>query len=390
MAPGFYRMSSVPCCAGVWAGFPVPAGLSGRIEPAVSCLAWLAAGSVGFLDTAMSFVSVIGKRLWGLLLVVLGVSVITFTVSHLIPGDPARLIAGDRATDEIVQHIRVSLGLDQPLVVQYWHYVTGLFQGDLGTSIRTGRPVMEDIRAFFPATLELALVALLIATVLGIPLGVLSAVYRNKPIDQIVRTLSVTGISTPAFWLGLTLILVFYGKLGLLPGGGRIGEGIAAPLGPTGFHIVDSLLARNGEALVSSLRHMALPAFTLGFVHLGVVARQIRSAMLEQLGEDYVRTARANGVSSWGVIMRHALPNALIPSVTMLGLALGDLLYGAVLTETVFAWPGMGAYVVNSIQALDFPAIMGFAVVVSFAYVLVNLLVDLLYMVIDPRIKEVG
>jgi peptide/nickel transport system permease protein len=250
--------------------------------------------------------------------------------------------------------------------------------------------VLEDLRAFFPATMELALVALFFATLFGIPLGVLSAVYRNKFVDQIVRTISVSGISTPAFWLGLSLIVLFYGKLHWFPGSGRLPDGIDPPTSISGFYILDSLLTGNRPALISSLKHIVLPAFTLGFVHLGVVARQIRSSMLEQLNEDYIRTSRANGLAKWTVILRHALPNALIPSVTVLGLAMGDLLYGAVLTETVFAWPGMGAYVVNSIQALDFPAVMGFAVLVSFAYVLVNLAVDLLYMVIDPRIREVS
>lgn len=338
----------------------------------------------------MSALQLIRKRLLGLLVVVLGVSVITFTVSHLIPGDPARLIAGEKATEEIVQNIRVQLGLDQPLHIQYFSYLKNLLSGDLGTSIRTTQPVLDDLAAFFPATLELAIVALLFASVVGIPLGVLSAVYKDKPLDHFVRLISVTGISTPAFWLGLGVILVFYGKLGMLPGGGRIGEGLAPQLNATGFYLIDTLLEGNFAGFISALKHIALPAFTLGFVHLGVVARQIRSSMLEQLQEDYIRTAKASGASKWSIIFKQALPNALIPSVTVIGLALGDLLYGAVLTETVFAWPGMGAYVVNSIQALDFPAVMGFAIVVSFAYVIVNLIVDLVYMLIDPRISGVN
>lgn len=338
----------------------------------------------------MSWLTLARKRLIGMVWVVLGVTLITFIISHLIPGDPARLIAGERATDEIVAAIRSRLGLNLPLYQQYWNYMVALAQGDLGTSIRTSRPVLEDIAAFFPATLELALVALLLATLVGIPLGVLSAVYRNRPIDHFVRTISVTGISTPAFWLGLGLIIVFYGKLGWLPGGGRLAQGMAPPPDVTGLYLVDSLLAGDMATFRSALHHILLPAITLGFVHLGVVARQIRSAMLEQLGEDYVRTARAYGLTPWSVVLRHALPNALIPSVTVLGLALGDLLYGAVLTETVFGWPGMGAYVVDSIQALDFPAVMGFAVVVSVAYVILNFLVDLAYRWIDPRITGGG
>lgn len=338
----------------------------------------------------MAWLTIVARRLPGLIWVVLGVSLITFIISHLIPGDPARLIAGDRATDEIVAGIRARLGLDLPLPQQYWNYLVALVQGDLGTSIRTSRPVLDDLAAFFPATLELALVALFLATVLGVPLGVISAVYRNKPVDHLVRTISVTGISTPAFWLGLGLIVLFYGQLGWLPGGGRLSQGVAAPADITGLYLLDALLTWNLPVFFNALQHIALPAFTLGFVHLGVVARQVRSAMLDQLGEDYVRTARAYGLSKWAVIVHQALPNALIPSVTVLGLALGDLLYGAVLTETVFGWPGMGAYVVDSIQALDFPAVMGFAVVVSFAYVVLNLAIDLLYRFIDPRITEIN
>ncbi|WP_162286701.1 ABC transporter permease [Pantoea stewartii] len=333
----------------------------------------------------MSYWSLLRQRSWGLLLVVAGVCVITFIISHLIPGDPARLLAGDRASDEIVQHIRQQLGLDLPLWQQFIRYVQQLLHGDLGTSIRTGRPVLDDLRAFFPATLELAFCALLIALLVGVPLGVLSAVYRNRWLDHLVRLLALTGISTPAFWLGLGAIVLFYGKLNLLPGGGRLDDWLDPPTRITGFYLVDALLEGNTEVFMNALQHLILPATTLAFVHLGIVARQIRSAMLEQLSEDYIRTALASGLPKFAIVVRYALPNALIPSVTVLGLALGDLLYGAVLTETVFAWPGMGAYVVSSIQALDFPAVMGFAIVVSFAYVLVNLFVDLLYLWIDPR-----
>ncbi|EIK3544552.1 ABC transporter permease [Escherichia coli] len=294
----------------------------------------------------MTFWSILRQRCWGLVLVVAGVCVITFIISHLIPGDPARLLAGDRASDAIVENIRQQLGLDQPLYVQFYRYVSDLFHGDLGTSIRTGRPVLEELRIFFPATLELAFGALLLALLIGIPLGILSAVWRNRWLDP--------------------------------------------PTHVTGFYLLDALLEGNGEVFFNALQHLILPALTLAFVHLGIVARQIRSAMLEQLSEDYIRTARASGLPGWYIVLCYALPNALIPSITVLGLALGDLLYGAVLTETVFAWPGMGAWVVTSIQALDFPAVMGFAVVVSFAYVLVNLVVDLLYLWIDPRIGRGG
>ncbi|MDT4310510.1 ABC transporter permease [Klebsiella aerogenes] len=333
----------------------------------------------------MNFWGLIRQRCWGLILVVAGVCVITFIISHLIPGDPARLLAGDRASDEIVRHIRQQLGLDLPLWQQFARYVDALLHGDLGTSIRTGRPVLEDLKTFFPATLELAFCALLIALLVGIPLGVLSAVYRNRWTDHLVRLMALTGISTPAFWLGLGVIVLFYGKLDWLPGSGRLDDWFDPPTRVSGFYLLDSLLEGNVEVFFNALQHLILPVATLAFVHLGIVARQIRSAMLEQLNEDYIRTALASGLPKFTIVVRYALPNALIPSITVLGLALGDLLYGAVLTETVFAWPGMGAYVVSSIQALDFPAVMGFAIVVSFAYVLVNLVVDLLYLWIDPR-----
>ena len=337
----------------------------------------------------MGFVNLLRRQLTDILIVVIGVSVITFIISHLIPGDPARLIAGERASDEIVASIRQQLGLDLPLYQQYLRYMGDLLQGDLGQSIRTHRPVLEDLQQFFPATLELALAAMLLSIVVGVPLGVLSAVYNNRAIDHISRTLAVAGISTPAFWLGLGLIVLFYGHLGWLPGGGRLSQGVEAPPTVSGFYLFDSLLAGQWATFVDAARHMLLPTATLAFVNLGVITRQIRGAMLEQLGEDYIRTARAYGLSQATVVLRHALPNALIPSITVVGLALGDLLYGAVLTETVFAWPGMGAYVVKSIQALDFPAVMGFAILVSFIYVLLNRLIDLLYRLADPRIAKV-
>ncbi len=338
----------------------------------------------------MAFINIIGRRLAFLVLVVFGVSIVTFVISHMIPGDPARLIAGPHASKAVVENMRRQLGLDQPLGRQYIHYVRDLLHGNLGVSIRTGRPVARDIATFFPATLELVVLALLLAVLTGVPLGVASAVWRDRPVDHLSRALAVTGISAPAFWLGLILIAVFYGHLGWFPGGGRISPLLAPPQRVTGFYLVDSLIEGSWEKFASSVRHCALPAITLGFVNIGVIARQIRSSMLDQLKEDYVRTARAGGLSRARVILGHALPNALIPSVTVLGLAFGDLLYGAVLTETIFAWPGMGNYVVDSIQALDFPAVMGFTIVVSFAYVLVNLTVDLTYLALDPRITEVG
>jgi peptide/nickel transport system permease protein len=338
----------------------------------------------------MSLFQIICRRLLLAILVVFGVVVVTFIVSHLIPGDPARLMAGEHASPETVRHMRHVLGLDRPLPEQFAVYVDALLHGDLGVSIRTERPVGDDIRHFFPATIELSLAALTFAVAAGLPLGVLAAVYKDSWIDQLARAISVVGISMPAFWLGLLLLELFYNWLGLLPGTGRLQEGLAAPPRITGLFTVDALLAGQWSTLGSALEHLALPAFTLGFVILGIIMRQIRSAMIEVLEEDYIRTARAGGLSEQRIVWGHALRNALIPSVTLLGLAFGDLLYGAVLTETIFAWPGMGNYVIESISFLDFPSIMGFAVVASLAYVLINLAVDLAYLSLDPQIREIG
>jgi peptide/nickel transport system permease protein len=338
----------------------------------------------------MSFANMIRRRLLFLFLVVFGVSLVTFVISHMIPGNPAEMIAGDKAPKELVEKIYKDMGLDRPVLVQYFTYISNLLQGDLGISIRTQRPVLNDILIFFPATLELAVVALSISIIFGVPLGVISALRKDKAVDHIGHAVSVTGISTPAFWLGLLLIYFFYGKLGILPASGRIDSSIAPPAHITGLYLVDSLIAGDWPAFKSTVNHLILPALTLGFIHLGVVMRQIRSAMLEVLREDYIRTARASGLSPTRIVLDYALRNALIPSVTIIGLAFGDLLYGAVLTETIFAWPGMGNYVVLSITALDFPAIMGFTIVASTVYVLVNLMVDLLYAALDPQIRAIG
>ncbi len=343
------------------------------------------------MTAAMSFANIVRRRLILLVFVVFGVSVVTFVISHLIPGDPARLIAGDRASDQTVANIRHGLGLDQPLWRQYVIYVGQLAHGDFGISIRTQRPVIDDILRFFPATIELALAALLFAIFAGIPLGVISAVAKDRWIDQLAAhdlghrhldpgLLAGSAAHLPVLWAARD-------SARLRPH--RPGHR-AARLDHRLLYRRRADRTATGPPWRSALAHLALPMLTLGFVHLGIVTRQIRSAMLEVLQEDYIRTARASGLSRARVIFDHALRNALIPSVTMIGLAFGDLLYGAVLTETVYAWPGMGNYVVQSITALDFPAIMGFTVVASTAYVLLNLAVDLTYMLLDPQIREIG
>jgi peptide/nickel transport system permease protein len=330
------------------------------------------------------------RRLAGMAVVVLGVTMITFAISHLIPGDPAQLLAGPRAGAATVARIRADLGLDQPLVVQYGRYLGDLLRGDFGASILTGRPVLRDLMSVFPATLELIVVALGLSVAAGVGLGTLSAAHRGSWIDYAVRVLASLSISIPAFWLALVLLLGFYGVLGVLPGDGRLGVDFDPPAQITGFYLVDSLLTGNVAVFADALAHIALPALTLALVSVGGVIRVIRSSMIEVLNEDYVRTALASGLRRRTVIFDHALRNALIPFVTVLGLEAAALLFGAVVVETVFVWPGAGSYVLSAIFALDFPVIMGFTVVVSIAYVLINTGVDLLYRAINPLLREAG
>ena len=261
----------------------------------------------------MGFLGTVVRRLAMLVLVVAGVAVITFSISHLIPGDPAQLIAGEHASAEALAHVRADLGLDRSLPEQFRIYVGNLLKGDLGTSLRTHRSVAGDIAQFLPATLELGLAALALAILAGVPLGVLSAIYKDGPVDQIARLVSVSGISMPVFWFGLALILVFYVYIPILPGSGRLALQMQAPPRVTGFLLIDTLVAGNWHAFLSALRHLILPAVVLAFANLGIITRQIRAAMLDVLNEDYVRTARANGLSRSSIILRHALPNALIP-----------------------------------------------------------------------------
>lgn len=328
------------------------------------------------------------RRLVGILAVLIGVSVITFAISHVIPADPVAAALGDHATDAQIAAFRAEYGLDQPLVNQYLYYMSGLLHGDLGTSIRTRRPVGSDLRDFFPATLELSLAALVVSVVLGVPAGVWSSVMRNRLPDHLVRVLSLIGGSLPIFWLGLILIGIFYNQLGWLPVGGRIDQFMAPPETITGLYLVDSLLSGNLPAFQSSLLHLILPAFTLGYYSTAVLARMMRSSMLEVLNQDYMRTARAKGLRERMVIVRHALRNALIPTMTIIGLTFGSLLSGAVLTETIFTWPGLGRYATASAINLDFPAVMGVTLLAAVVYTLANLIVDVSYHFLDPRIQN--
>lgn len=328
------------------------------------------------------------KRILHLVLVFLGVSIVTFCISHVIPGDPARMLVGPHATPETLAAARASLGLDQPIHIQYLNYMTGLFHGDMGQSIRTQLPVSEELAKYFPATLELTLVAMLIAVVFGIFLGVASAVHRDTWIDHVSRVVSLIGVSMPLFWSGVIALILFYKVFPIFPASGRLDAFLAPPAQVTGLYIIDGLLAGNMDVVLSALHHLLLPSICLAYVQLAIIARQVRSSMIDVLEQDYIRTAKACGIPRRTIIYKYALKNALIPTVTLTGLTVGELLGGAVITETIFAWPGMGKYVMDSISFLDFPAIMGFTMVISFGYVLINTLVDIAYCVLNPQVRE--
>jgi peptide/nickel transport system permease protein len=317
----------------------------------------------------------------------MGITIIIFFVSQVVPSDPAVTLAGDFATEEQIDQIRQKYGLDKPIIVQYINYLALLVKGDMGTSLFTGNPVSEDIKQYFIATMELATGSIIISVIIGIPAGILSAIYRNSILDHLVRFLSLIGSSLPVFWLALVMIAIFYYHLGWFPAVGRIDPSITPPPDVTGSLIVDSLLSGNFSAFWSSLHHLALPAINLGWMGAGLIARVTRSSMLEILEQDYIRTAHAKGVKKIGVIRGHALKNALLPVVTVVGIAYGNLLAGTVLTESIFNWPGLGQYAVDSMVRLDFPAVLGVALVMTLSYSLVNLIVDLTYGVINPQIK---
>jgi len=330
------------------------------------------------------------KRLALLVPTLFGVVTLVFAMIALSPGDPARVMLGERATKETVERLRHDLGLDRPLIEQYTSYLKRVAVLDFQRSIKTGRMVIDEIGARFPATIELSICAMAFAAGLGILLGVLSATRKNTWIDYGSMVAALTGVSMPIFWLGLVLMLVFSIALNLLPTGGRIDLRLYfTPV--TGFYVIDSLilLIREGSAayLGSTLRHLILPSITLGTIPMAIIARVTRSSMLEVLKQDYIRTARAAGIGERRVVYRYALRNALLPVVTVIGLEFGLLLSGAILTETVFAWPGIGKWIYNAIEARDYPAVQGGIVVIAVTFVAINLLVDVLYSVINPKIR---
>ncbi len=318
----------------------------------------------------------------------IGVTLLTFFMIRAIPGDPIELLVGERGiAPERHAMLRAQLGLDQPLPVQYAIYIGDVLQGDLGRSIVTKKPVLQEFLTLFPATLELGICAMIFAVVVGLPLGIIAGVRRGRFVDYFAMGTSLTGYSMPIFWWGLLLIILFSVNLHWTPVSGRIS--LMFFFDPvTGFMLIDSLLSGQKGAFASALQYLILPTVVLGTVPLAIIARMTRSSMLEVLSEDYVRTARAKGLSPLRIVSVHALRNALIPVVTVIGLQVGTLMGGAILTETIFAWPGIGKWLVDSVGRRDFPAVQGGVLLVAIMIMLVNLTVDLLYGLINPRIRH--
>lgn len=309
-----------------------------------------------------------------------------FFMVRAIPGDPAQIMLGQQATQEQVQQIRENMGLDKPIFVQYGLFLKDALRGDLGDSIVTGRPVTTELLTRLPATLELTTFAMLIAILVGIPVGVISAVRQYSLLDKSTSVLALTGISMPIFWLAMILVVIFGVNLELLPFPGRLDPttGITAI---TGLVLVDSLLTLNFAGFWDGLLHLIMPALALATIPMAVIMRMTRSSMLEVMNEDYVRTARAKGVVPWRVVFKHALRNAMLPTITVIGLQTGLLMGGAIITETIFSWPGIGLYTYNSISSRDYASIQGVVLYAALLFVLVNLLVDILYAILDPRVR---
>lgn len=321
-------------------------------------------------------------------LTLFGLLLVTFLIGRVVPIDPVLSVIGDRAPMDVYERVRTELGLDRPLYEQFWRYCLGVFRGEFGNSVVTSRPVLEDIARFFPATLELATVAILIGVVAGIPLGVWAAVHQGSRIDHAIRVLSLLGHSLPVFVLGLIGLLIFYAKLGWTSGPGRVGIAFQDLVDPiTGLLLVDAALQGEWEAFRSAVSHIILPSSVLAYFSLAYIARMTRAFMLEQLRQEYVTTARVKGLSERRVIWRHAFGNISVPLVTVIALTYAGLLEGAVLTETIFAWPGLGQYLTTSLLNADMNAVLGATLVVGAVYLALNLMSDLLYRLLDPRTK---
>ncbi len=309
-----------------------------------------------------------------------------FFMVRAIPGDPAQIMLGQQATPEQVQQVRENMGLDKPIFVQYGLFLKNVLRGDLGDSIVTGRPVVTELLVRLPATFELTAFAMLIAIAVGVPVGVISAVRQYSLLDKTTSVLALTGISMPIFWLAMVLVVIFGVNLQLLPYPGRLGP-TTAITSITGLVLVDSLLTLNFAGFWDGLLHLIMPALALGTIPMAVIMRMTRSSMLEVLNEDYVRTARAKGVVPWRVVFKHALRNAMLPTITVIGLQAGLLMGGAIITEIIFSWPGIGLYVYQSVSSRDYASIQGVVLYGALLFVLINLLVDVLYAVLDPRVR---
>ncbi len=337
----------------------------------------------------MNMLKYIGRRLILMLVVMFGISIITFCISHMVPGDPIAVNLGQSAMSdpEIVAAYEAKWGLDQPLYVQYFSYMKNLFHGDMGTSIRTKQPVLSDLAQYIPATFEMATIATVFSILFGLLFGLISAARHNRLPDHILRVFSLMGISVPAFWLSILLLYVFYLRLGIVPGSGRVGADWLGAKFPTGFLIFDAITYGEPDLLKDALGHLILPSFVLAASTMGILTRTVRSSMLEVMQQDYLRTAKAKGLSEGRILRCHVLKNGLIPSVTMFGLSYGSLLGGTVLVETIFSYPGVGLYAYKAATTLDFPAIMGTTLFIAAVNVLMNFLVDIIYAAIDPRIR---
>ena len=329
-----------------------------------------------------------GSFLVVIVLTYLGLLAVTFFIGRVMPIDPVLAVVGDRAPEHVYARVREEMGLNKPLWEQFYIYLSKVLQGDFGTSVLTSNPVMQDIQRTFPATIELATLGILIGAGIGVPLGVWAAVRRGGLVDQVVRVMGLIGYSVPIFWLGLMALVLFYAKLGWVAGPGRIDVSFEFSITPvTGFLLLDTAMAEEWEAFGNVLSHLILPASLLGYFSLAYISRMTRSFMLNELAQEYVVAARAKGLSEARIIWRHALRNAMVPLVTVIALSYAGLLEGSVLTETVFAWPGLGLYITNSLQNADMNAVLGGTIIVGSIFIGLNLLSDLLYKMLDPRTK---
>jgi dipeptide transport system permease protein len=328
------------------------------------------------------------KRLMVAVPSLVGVVIVTFLLTRALPGDPAAYFAGPAASKEAIEQIRVTLGLDRPLLVQFAHYVGDLVRGNLGNSLTTGQSVLTEIRTRLPASAELTLLGLLVSMSIAVPLGILAATRPGSLVDHVCRVLTTAGVSLPVFFTGLILVYVFYYQLGWAPPPlGRLDIFFSAPPHVTGFYLIDSLIAGNGALFIASLKQLILPALTLGIFSLAPIARMTRASMLAVLSSDFVRTARASGLSSFTIVVTYAFRNAMLPVVTTLGMVFSFLLGANVLVEKVFAWPGIGSFAVEALIASDFAPVQGFVLTMAIMYVTLNLLIDILYGLIDPRVR---